>query len=304
MRIEDIVLVTDNNKGIEHNMLMTMADFLNEYVTDAFDTGREAVDTVTDLMKTREDKNYWNDNYFAANKSVHARFCSDKLQLVEFLQDTDGRNENIFFHKMGCSKECLDTLKSLGISMDGKFRGYAQFTYKKAEAEYVQGEILHNLNGSDYRVLERLSEKDLLLMSMESGQFLVAVGTESFMRYPKGEEPTKDNTVKGIEWNHGHYLGYTPSEIDFASIRAEYGNVQEEDMATTLSDGTKAYCIEVTETLQRVVTVAAEDLYEAEDKVREMYHDEEIVLDAEDMKGVDFKAFVPEKVQGMEKSRR
>lgn len=48
------------------------------------------------------------------------------------------------------------------------------------------------------------------------------------------------------------------------------------------------YEIEITETLSRVVKVKADNLAEAIEKASDMYYGEQVVLDAEDMKGVDF----------------
>ena len=50
----------------------------------------------------------------------------------------------------------------------------------------------------------------------------------------------------------------------------------------------KKFTVEITETLQRQVEVEAEDEFEAEDIVREMYRNEEIVLDAEDYIDTEF----------------
>ncbi|MGB4661531.1 MAG: DpnD/PcfM family protein [Mobilitalea sp.] len=48
------------------------------------------------------------------------------------------------------------------------------------------------------------------------------------------------------------------------------------------------YDIEIQEVLSRVQKVEAESVGEAIDKVMAMYYVQEIILDAEDMKGVDF----------------
>ena len=50
----------------------------------------------------------------------------------------------------------------------------------------------------------------------------------------------------------------------------------------------KKFTVEITETLQRQVEVEAEDAFEAEEIVREMYRNEEIVLDAEDYIDTEF----------------
>ena len=50
----------------------------------------------------------------------------------------------------------------------------------------------------------------------------------------------------------------------------------------------KTFYISVTETLNRIVEVHAEDKYEAIQKVSDAYHDEQIVLDSDDYVDVDF----------------
>lgn len=97
------------------------------------------------------------------------------------------------------------------------------FHYELQEAKFEQGQILRNLNGNDYRVMEKLSERNLLLMDVKTGNFIVAVGVNQYMRTPNGEEASKSNCVYGIEWGHGVYLSATPSTIDFRYIRQEYG---------------------------------------------------------------------------------
>lgn len=53
-------------------------------------------------------------------------------------------------------------------------------------------------------------------------------------------------------------------------------------------DKMKKYLVEITETSQRQVTVTAETRDEAEQKVRQKYRDEEIVLDERDYIDTDF----------------
>ena len=51
------------------------------------------------------------------------------------------------------------------------------------------------------------------------------------------------------------------------------------------------YKVEVTETLQRVMEVDADNKEQAEAQVREMYRREEIVLDEGDFRGVEFEPY-------------
>ena len=60
-------------------------------------------------------------------------------------------------------------------------------------------------------------------MDIKTGNFVVAQGTNLFARHPRGEKATENNSLMGIEWGQGLYLGSTPSTIDFRHIRQEYG---------------------------------------------------------------------------------
>lgn len=60
-------------------------------------------------------------------------------------------------------------------------------------------------------------------------------------------------------------------------------------------DRMKEFQIEIREELSRVETIQAETLGEAIDKAMELYYGQKIILDAEDMKGVDFQQMQPEK---------
>jgi hypothetical protein len=63
--------------------------------------------------------------------------------------------------------------------------------------------------------------------------------------------------------------------------RKPYGEGREKRME-------KQFDVEIREILSRVESVGAETVGEAVDKAMELYYSEKIVLDAEDMKGVDF----------------
>lgn len=52
----------------------------------------------------------------------------------------------------------------------------------------------------------------------------------------------------------------------------------------------KEFDINITETLEKTVTVEAENRLSAEDKVRQAYYNSEIILDSENFTGVEFKA--------------
>lgn len=62
--------------------------------------------------------------------------------------------------------------------------------------------------------------------------------------------------------------------------------------------------IEIKEELSRVEKIKAETLGEAIDKVMDMYYSEKIVLDSEDMKGVDFAPVEKEKEDNVRRCGR
>ena len=51
-----------------------------------------------------------------------------------------------------------------------------------------------------------------------NGEFMVAIGVNFYARHPKGDMPTTNNMVYGIEWNHGIYYSQTPSTIDLERL--------------------------------------------------------------------------------------
>ena len=154
-----------------------------------------------------------------------------------------------------------------------------EYQYERLEKEYCQGDKVHNFNGAEYRVLEKLSDRNLLLFNLNSGQFTVGIGVGTFEKHTKGEMPTQSNSEVAIEWEHGVYLGYTPSQIDFEKVRYEYGMAREYE---NKKEGELAeYNIEVSECLSRVISVTAEDLNDAMEQVRDKYYGEEVILDAE-----------------------
>lgn len=53
----------------------------------------------------------------------------------------------------------------------------------------------------------------------------------------------------------------------------------------------KEYEVEIVETISRIITVEADNEYEALVTVSDMYHNEEIVLDASDHIDTDFNIF-------------
>lgn len=227
MELNKIILVTENWKGTETNLLLTFEDYKANMLIHACDTPNEMADVVSDLYKSLADKDHWGDFYIRGNKSVSARFCNGEQQMRQFLKGRfNSTDQKVRFDEERCSNRCLETLKAIGIDTNGRGAGIL-YKYEAVEKTYSQGEILHNLNGTDYRVLEKLSARNLLLLNESNGQFVVAVGVGFFVRFPQEELPTMDNEIYGIEWDHGVYYCASPSFIDFQRIREEYGEPRE-----------------------------------------------------------------------------
>ena len=82
-------------------------------------------------------------------------------------------------------------------------------------------------------------------MDVNSGQFVVGVGVDYFVRYPQGEDRYSSLSETGIEWGSGVYLGNTPSTINFTMLRREYGKDKEilclEDYRVSLKEQFSTY---------------------------------------------------------------
>ena len=110
------------------------------------------------------------------------------------------------------------------------------------------------------------------LVSLSEDEILVA----------KGEKRIEVKLTDGqIEWGHGIYLSSMPSEIDFAALKREYGKLPEPNEKGEFD-------IEIREILARTESVKAGYLGEAIDELMDKYKRGEIVLGAEDYKGVDY----------------
>lgn len=177
-------------------------------------------------------------------------------------------------------------LEEYNLDINGGAKG-SMFHYEQREHAFQPGEVLHNFNGTDYKVMECYSRNNLLMMNMAAGTFLVAVGVAYYDRYPNAGKYTKDNAETGIEWGHGHYPSGKMSDIDFAALRAEY--------CEPYKQKGNSFSVEIREVLSRVENIHAETLGDAIDKAMELYKHSEIVLDAGDFRDV---SYLPAKAEG------
>lgn len=297
MKIKDMIMVVENRKGVETNMLCTLTDYVQNFMFKEYESQMDVIEEAMKLQETKSNDD-WLENYEAANVTVSARYCSGEAQLRLFLKGIYNDMEGMAsFSEERSSEECLKHLKKVGIRLDGSLENINQMRYEKLEKTLKPGDVVHNLNGTDYRVLECYSDKDILFVDVVSGNFVVGVGVEYFAKYPKTQGRDSEDCVYGIEWGHGVYLGDMFSQINFEILRKEYKKQEE-----VIEDGKKEFDIEITETLQRVQKVEAECLGDAIDKAMEMYYGQQIVLDAEDMKDVEFNQY-KDKVEEQGKKR-
>ena len=231
MKLEDMIMVVENRKGTETNYLLNLTDYMETTLKLWGEYAEDMAGAISSLYETKEDKREWSQLYLAANKSIEAAFCREESQLREFLSGHFNDGEWSFDAKR-CSKDCLDVLRIYNLKIDGHSL-FPYLHYERVERTFYAGETLHNLNGNDYRVLAPLSPKNLLLVGLTDRQIIVGMGVQFYERYPKGERPDEDSMVRGIEWDHGIYLGDDIIGIDFDILKQEYG---EPDKVENISD--------------------------------------------------------------------
>lgn len=225
MKINEMIMVIENRKGTESNSLCSFDDYLSEFVFKTTEDDRVRAELVGEIVQTRYESNGWSEIYTAANKTIQAKYCSCFSELQAFILGCyndvkPDMNLNVY----NSSIECLQVLESFGIAYNGNKGNLCAMHYEKMDKEFAEGEVLCNFNGNRYRVMEKLTDKNLLLLDVGNGTFVVGVGTDYYAKYPKAEGICSDNCVYGIEWQHGIYPGGSKlSDIDFKMIRQEYG---------------------------------------------------------------------------------
>lgn len=219
MNLTDIVLVTENDKGTETNMLMTVDDYKRFVdIEDLSDLSEQMLL----LGRTLGEADNFTEYYRTANVTVFARLCRDDVQLGHFLQGLYNGSKEFRFDKEASSPECVVKMKEIGMTDRGWIDDFI-LHYEKNDRTFERGQTFHNFNDHDYMVLEALSPRNLVVMDMKSGSLTIALGATEYKRYPKDEKPTNDNTTIGVSWEHGIYLGSTLSTTNFRMYKKEYG---------------------------------------------------------------------------------
>ena len=114
MEITDIILVTENYKGTEKNMLMNFTEYMIQFGMKTGKTPSLAAFHTLDLERSKDDRGMWTEVYFSANKSVNARYCVDMDQLCYFLSGRyNDQNAEYYLDEERCSKDCFELLDEL-----------------------------------------------------------------------------------------------------------------------------------------------------------------------------------------------
>ena len=208
------------------NSLMTLDDTIEMLKQSGEYSMKEIAAIFSELGRTMTEPD-WAEVYLAGNKTLFMCYCRDESHLRAFLNKkfNDENVEDVRFDYERCSHECKEKIRLYGITENGEKDKMVEHHYSHMEHQFKQGENLHNFNGKDYKVVELLSPRNLLLMDMSNGNFVVGLGTSLFMRQIKGDS---EEPEIGIEWEHGVYLSSKPSRIDFQGIREDYGGTKME----------------------------------------------------------------------------
>ena len=194
--MQDMIMVTENWKGTETNMLLNFTDYMKDIV---FHTNKEKMEIaleVLELEQTRDLKHEWVETYLAANKSYSARYCADYNQLLQFLKGKLNDDiKEVRFDCERCSKECLEKLQELGISIYGKVVQEAKVAKEVRDYEVEVKEVLSRIETVNADSLEDAIDK---VMDKYHAQEIV-LDAEDFVEVdflPSEEE--KNKTMKHL----------------------------------------------------------------------------------------------------------
>lgn len=104
MDLKDMILVTENDRGTETNMLMALDDYKSFIAVDDMS---ELAENLLQLGRTLGEADNFTEYYRAANVTVSARFCLDDIQLGHFLQGFYNDSKEFRFDKEASSSECV-----------------------------------------------------------------------------------------------------------------------------------------------------------------------------------------------------
>ena len=172
MDLKDMILVTENDRGTETNMLMTLDDY-KSFI--AIDDMSELADHLLQLGRTLGEAENFTEYYKAANVTVSARFCLDDIQLGHFLQGLYNDSKEFRFDKEASSSECVAKLKEIGMTDKGWVDDF-NLHYEMENRSFERGQTFHNFNDHDYMVLEALSPRNPVMEGTTSKVLNAGIG--------------------------------------------------------------------------------------------------------------------------------
>lgn len=167
--------------------------------------------------------------------SYIAKFCGDNKELVDFY---NGKYNSLDNYKMKLDKS--------DRFITNKLKGFLRPHYEKKELSVNVGDVIHNTNGSDYKIIDildkRESSMDVLLIETKSMNIVAAHGLQYYdVKY--GEKNIEGGlSESGYEWGSGIYYGPISNETN---MRAIY--------ISNIPDGKEAPAQDIYEHRQRVL---------------------------------------------------
>ena len=177
MKLNDMIFVIENQKGtVETNFLLTLDDTIEMLKQSGEYSMKETAAIFSELGRTMTEPD-WAEVYLAGNKTLFMCYCRDESHLRAFLNKkfNDENVEDVRFDYERCSHECKEKIRLYGITENGEKDKMVEHHYSHMEHQFKQGENLHNFNGKDYKVVELLSPRNLLLMDMSNGNFVIGL---------------------------------------------------------------------------------------------------------------------------------
>lgn len=121
MKIQDMILVIQNIKGNETNMLMTLKEYKEAYLFVSSLSREESAQALKELFDTKfsEPGSGWAERYITANKSYYAKFCSGSDELQCFLHGSYNDDKKFQFDREESSRECMWALEEYNLDVGG-----------------------------------------------------------------------------------------------------------------------------------------------------------------------------------------
>lgn len=144
MKIQDMILVMENIKGRETNMLMTLQEYKDTYLFVSSLSREESAELLKELSDTRSAGagTGWAERYITANKSYYAKFCSGSDELQCFLHGIYNDDKDFRFDREESSVECLRALEEYNLDINGGAKGNI-FHYEQEKHDFKQGDIVN-----------------------------------------------------------------------------------------------------------------------------------------------------------------